>query len=396
MKIRNSKHGNWLNGNQSPVNNHQPCSAKGSADGELPITNYQSAQGGAQPKGLTLIELLISMAITTVIMLAIGSSMLIATRALPDADSPANAVITASEIAEQLAAELQFAVTFTERTATAVEFTVADRNGDETPEIIRYAWSGISGDPLTRQYNAGTIVKVLDSVQEFNLSYDTETISEQTTSKNESAETLLAEYNSLDVWYNPESQQNLWPGQYLMPSLPDDTISWKVTKVACNIAKSAKVDGEVSVELQLPTAQNVPDGVMLESWTLLESTLTADYERQEFAVSNVSGLSPDQGICLVFRWVAGNLACIIQGQNQNIKPENGNLVESTDQGASWSSYTNRTLLYALYGTVTTPGEPEIQETYYVRAVQIKIRKGNDQQSAVYTGTNVLNKPEVTP
>ena len=128
------------------------------------------------PKGLTLVELLVSIAITSVLMLAIGSVMLVATHAFPDVNGPANAIIVASEVAEQLATELQYAVSINSRSATMIEFTVADRDTDEVAETIRYEWSGTPGDPLTRQYNAGTAVNVLDSVQEFNLSYDLENI----------------------------------------------------------------------------------------------------------------------------------------------------------------------------------------------------------------------------
>jgi len=126
--------------------------------------------------GVTLIELLVSIAITTVLMLAIGTCLLIATQAMPNANGPANQIIVTSEVAKQLATELQHAVSINSRSATMIEFTVADRDADEVPEVIRYEWSGTPGDPLTRRYNGGSVIEVLDSVQEFNLSYDLETI----------------------------------------------------------------------------------------------------------------------------------------------------------------------------------------------------------------------------
>ena len=122
-------------------------------------------------RGHTLIEMLISVSIISIIMLGMGSVMLVAVRALPDAGSPANTIITASEAAEQLASELQFAITFSVRDTNTVEFTVADRSGDDVPETIRYAWSGIEGDPLTRQYNGGTVINVCEDVQLFELDF---------------------------------------------------------------------------------------------------------------------------------------------------------------------------------------------------------------------------------
>jgi hypothetical protein len=65
--------------------------------------------------------------------------------------------------------DLQTAKSFTERTATAVTFTVPDRDGDNIDETIRYAWAGTPGDPLTYQLNGGTATTLADDVQQFNL-----------------------------------------------------------------------------------------------------------------------------------------------------------------------------------------------------------------------------------
>ena len=59
-------------------------------------------------------------------------------------------------------------------------FTVADRTGDSAADTIRYAWSGVAGDPLTRQINAGTAVTVAANVQSLQLSYDSRSASGQT------------------------------------------------------------------------------------------------------------------------------------------------------------------------------------------------------------------------
>jgi len=358
-----------------------------------------SIVGTARPlgsRGFTLAELVLSLAIMSVLMTGLASAIIIASHALPKDDSPARAVVKAAEVADQSAEELRAALWIRERTATSVEFAVPDRDADGAAERIRYAWSGVAGEALTRQYNGGTVVDIADSVQEFDLGYDLKSVTEEYPGPPvEGEETLLADYDSLDVFNNPEIEENLWCGQYMMPSLPADTISWEVTKVAFNACRSGKDDGEVSVELQLPTAENVPGGVVLESWTLLESTLIGDFSTEEFAASNVSGLSPDQGICLVVGYVAGNApACMLQGQDQNNKPQIGNLVESTDQGASWSSYTNRTLLYALYGKVGTPGPDQTATRQYVTGVRIKLRTGSAPAARVISTAQTLNTPEL--
>ena len=72
------------------------------------------------------------------------------------------------------------------------------------------------------------------------------------------------------------------------------------------------------------------------------------------------------------------------------------LVKTTNRGASWSSLSGQSLLFSVYGTVTTTGTPQIQNTYYLNAVEIRLRAGNDGQSLVQTAVRILNRPEVSP
>lgn len=345
--------------------------------------------------GFTLAELLVSIAVTMVIAVGIGSSMLIASRAMPDADNPASAAITAVEAAEQLTAELQYAISINNRSTTMIEFTVADRNGDEVDEMIRYEWSGTPGDSLTRQYNGGAVVNLLEDVHQFDLSYDLQTISEEIPQGNESGETLLKRFSGDWNFKSYPIKDSEWYGQYFLPSLPGDAISWKVTRVRFKATIDGDTDGECKVQLQLPTLGDLPSGVVLEEKTLLESTLTWFYTTQEFSFSSVSGLSPQEGLCLVFKWISNGTACKILGQDEDVHTSNIRLSKSTNRGASWSTLSDESLLFWIYGTVTTSGEPLIENTYYLKTVGITLRIGSDEQTTVYTATKTLNKPEVT-
>lgn len=345
--------------------------------------------------GFTLVELLISVALTMIIAIGIGSSMLIASRAMPDADNPANATIAAGEAAEQLTAELQYAISINAYSATMIEFTVVDRNADEVDETIRYEWSGAPGDELTRQYNGGTAVTFLEDVHSFDLSYDLQTISEEIPQGNESGETLLKRFSGDEDFKSYPIKDSEWYGQYFLPSLPGDAVSWKVTRIRFMAKKDGETDGVCKVQLQLPTLGDFPSGVVLEEKTLLESTLTWFYTTQEFTFSSVSGLSPQEGLCLVFKWISNGTACEILGQDEDVHTSNIRLSKSTNRGASWSTLYDESLLFRIYGTVTTSGEPLIENTYYLKTVGITLRTGSDEQTTVYTATKTLNKPEVT-
>ena len=99
--------------------------------------------------GFTLIELVVSLAITSILMVAIGSAIVLAGGAIPRTNDPMIPTDDAYDVGNDMAAELEFATAFSERSVWAVEFFVPSRDGDNTPERIRYEWSGTAGDPLT-------------------------------------------------------------------------------------------------------------------------------------------------------------------------------------------------------------------------------------------------------
>ncbi len=342
------------------------------------------------------------MAVTSILMLGVGSAMLIAGRALPDAHSPAVESVAGADAIEPIVAELQYAVAINQRSARMIEFTVADRNGDGAPEVIRYEWSGTAGAPLTRKYNAGAAVNVLSHLREFSLSYDLQTISTEIPQGNESAETLLIGYNSSEHYANYSIKQGDTQGElyseYVRPVLPATAVSWKVTRVRFYAMQSGTFNsGQTKVQLQTPTIGGLPSGVVLEEKTFQESTLwPLFYLTQEMTYTRVSGLSPQQGLYLVFRWASGSDgACKLLGQSEDVTAPNLALFKSLDKAVSWSPCAGESLLFSVYGTVTTTGTPQIQNTYYLNAVGIRLTTGTDAQATVQTSVRTINRPEVT-
>jgi len=122
-------------------------------------------------RGFTLAELVASMAILTILMGAMTSVIVVASHAIPDVEDPVQVKLATMDVVDQIGRELYYATSITEATATAITFTVPDRgHGAAGPETIRYAWSGTTGDPLTRQYNGGMAINISTGVQFFDLS----------------------------------------------------------------------------------------------------------------------------------------------------------------------------------------------------------------------------------
>lgn len=126
-------------------------------------------------RAFTLVEVMVSMVVVSIIMGAIASVMRLATTQLDATSSGMSNVSKATSLLQQITAEVALAKTVTERTATAITFTVPDRNADGQDETIRYSWTGTAGNPLTRTYN-GTSATIADNVYYFNATYLLKTV----------------------------------------------------------------------------------------------------------------------------------------------------------------------------------------------------------------------------
>jgi len=141
-----------------------------------PARDIFATPSRSRRRGYTLMEIVISIAIVTVIMGAMVSTMLIARRGMQISAVGTESVSAASGVVQQMTAELSLATSITEQTASALTFTVPDRNDDGQDETIRYSWSGTAGDPLTRQYNGGSVATIAQDVHYFNMDYLARTI----------------------------------------------------------------------------------------------------------------------------------------------------------------------------------------------------------------------------
>ncbi len=143
-----------------------------STRGALPTRlNDETARRG----GYSLIELVIGLAASVMLLGGMASAVAVSTRSLSLADTGSGARAISTDVQRDFLADLQRATGFTERTASAVTFTVPDRTGDGRPEKLRYAWAG-AGSPLTLQMNGGTVQNLATNVQQFQLSYRTKSI----------------------------------------------------------------------------------------------------------------------------------------------------------------------------------------------------------------------------
>ena len=317
-------------------------------------------------RGFTLIEVVMSLAIVGTLMVGMVSAMMITSRSIRTEDTPLSKASRSTKALDDVVADLNIALAFTERTDKAVTFTVPDRNGDGDCETIRYAWSGTVGDPLTREYNGADPVIVADDVHQFDLSYLVEMASGSSKvvppSAIESAEVELLSHDDGPggTMRTSPVNKNSWIGSYVAPTLPTNATSWKVSRVLVRASATGLPTGLVEVEVQTADADGLPTGTVLASRTVSEVTLSDSMLWVDLSFSGVSGLDPDDGLCVVLRYVSGVGDAARIEHEQDSAPATPGLVfmTSTDMGTTWTESASDQLRIYVYGTYTTLGAPK--------------------------------------
>ena len=356
----------------------------------MPVEPTRTAQRAA----FTLLELVMSLAVTTILLGGLTSAMLLATQAMPDDRRPAEATVAASETANRIVFELAYALSFPERSANVIAFTVADRNNDADPESIRHAWSGTPGDPLTYEYNGSAAVNLLASVREFNLTYDVEVVTEQNpgpTSVSAEQE-LMGYFSTKDLAEAHVHYNDRWWSQYFKPTLPADAITWTVTRVRFQ----AKQDNEAvltRVGLRRPLPDHTPTNNIVDETILWPASLSSEYQWVNLSFSKATDLAPRKGLCLTFTNDAFRPARL-RYQNKNVTLDNAAFSQGSPEWGTPDS--SKALLFNIYGTVSTLGDPITTTRYFLNRVDVSIDLQADDAARVDAACTILNAPEVSP
>ncbi len=343
--------------------------------------------------GHTLIELAISLTIVSILLLAIGSAIMLAARAIPSPGDPASTAAGAARAADEIAADLAFALSFAERSASAVEFTVADRAGAAAPETIRYAWSGTPGDPLTRQYSGGAPAAILDDVRQFALAWDQATVAEPSWSPVvESAETVLSSRDPAVTERRLDITAGTGTGQLVAPGLPPEALCWKVNRAMIRARSHSSNDGRIRAQLRLPASGALPSSAVLADQLLLEGDMSGSYNWEETAFG-LADLPPGQALCLVYIGESGSDTL---AQVPYDLAGVGGRTTTADGGASWTSNGSETLVHYVYGTATSFGPASTVTRTYLTGARITLRAGDDTAAPASCGTLLLHVTEVGP
>jgi hypothetical protein len=160
-----------------------------------------------------------------------------------------------------------------------------------------------------------------------------------------------------------------WWAQYFKPVLPDDAVSWSVTRVQF-MAREDNDPVPTFVQLREAAPNLAPTNTIFAHAVLESTELTGTFAWIEKKFANTKGLAPTSGICLAF--VNNN------GKSAQLRYREKNVVLAgtrlSEAAPDWELQDpDQALLFYVYGKVTAPDPtaktwgPESPEQSNVRA-----------------------------
>jgi prepilin-type N-terminal cleavage/methylation domain-containing protein len=376
-------------------------------------------------RGFTLVELVLSLGIIGVLTVAIGSAIVMAAQAIPTGKLPTDNAVLAAAALDQMQRDLSTAISFSERTATAATFTVADRTGDNQPETIRYALlsdskgvlgNGASGT-LWRTIN-GVTAPIVSNASAVALAYETESSTSGTTTYSlvNSGEQELASFTG---WSGISASSNSftvtdrdWIGQIVRPTIPANAVNLRITKVKLKLKGGGLLSlfsGSVNVGIhgrEGTDADPRPDLARIgTSSTRSTGLLALAYEWTDFTFSDVAFTTVPDTLSIMIKGTSSGGSGNVNYLESGSATSNGHFMRWNDDSGDtddWepgsgahNKYDTCFYVYGTYDTLQAQTTTTIRTV--LRAVSARVQVGRGSAASSASGRiRTLNNPQVSP
>ena len=360
---------------------------------------------GRLGRAFTLMELTVSLAISALLMAALGSAVAIAAAALPDADAPRSRVLDASRAIHRLSEDLQNAVYVLDTTPSAPVVGIPDRNKDGAPDTLALVWSGVRGDPIQVVENGATPETALSSAAAFSASFRTfpqdlttggaTQLSENQTLADYSTAPTSEDYVSLDeniIWF-----------QVIRPTLPAEVERWYVEEIDVFGRRVGNNKGDIRAQIRSVAPDGSPTDTVLGDVTVKQTQLGEGADSMlKIKFSSDTALDSTQAVGLV-------LAAEIDAPAGRLLIENGtgsglwtadasggslSAMLDGDQTPPWSEAAGQQLLYTLIGRYETQSEGITITRRFVSSVGIDMAATGDPDVSLASTVDMLNRPQI--
>jgi len=360
-------------------------------------------------RALSLVEVAVSVAVASVLVVSIGSVIVLSSKALPENSQITRTAMSAGAVTDQLSEELRYAIAFSEMTPTAVTFVVPDRTGDAAADTIRYS---LDSGVLNRKVNAGSPVPVVDRVSDFKLSYTkrkvTQTSNAATTVS--SGEVLFARFTGPGSLLSNPTNQMLVTGSAWIAigfsidevSIPASATKVRITRATFRGRKPPSGAADVTATIHHPQSAGsaIPATAAVGSpGTFSAASAAGTFGWVEIPFPNVAFDGPVNDLVLLlkgtgsgggqFQYMSDTLALL----DSRSMRWTGNSGGTWQPGASLlGAYDMFFHVYGSYESTTVAATST--DTYYLTNVDVNLQTGATDSSRIQSAARVLNEPGV--
>lgn len=344
--------------------------------------------------GYTLIELLVSSAAATMLMVGMASAMFIATKAMSPQPEHLS-VLQGAETSIILADDLQSAVHITAQSDAMVEFALQDRTGDGAFETIRYAFDS-DANALIRADGGQTGTLAAD-LKSFSLSPIHRQVTEMLGGVvSASSDTMLSGVTSGDnlrTWY---VSPYFSPGQFLDIAHPANTVAWSISEVTLLLRRRSwyAYGEQLIVQIREATGDGLPTSRVFGEARIDMSSLTTSWQWKSLSISGAERMLRTQKVCIVvladdsYFGESGRVGYSTSG----FTPA-GHMVGSLFYDSDWRSWSGRSLYFTVSGTRFTLDDTSHEVSRnYITGYDIAIA-ADGATSPVRRRVRLMNTPE---
>ncbi|HZW11468.1 MAG TPA: prepilin-type N-terminal cleavage/methylation domain-containing protein [Phycisphaerales bacterium] len=288
----------------------------------------------------TLVELIISLSIAAVVLMAVASLLGLSTKAIPAEDGVQVTSIQGAEFVSKFAADAAIAHEVTETGARAVTFVIPDQDGDASPDTVRYVWSGVVGSALERLVNGSDRLEIVESVSAFDLEYAFDDVPAyaELTKRTDAASTLQTSIVSVATSREVGSTRC---GQVFAPTLPSGVIAWTLDELKLSLGPNGAATTTVVVEIRGVDSNNLPTGAVYSRSTVSEGSLGLLGLLPAVRTFTLSGIvvPASEKLCVVVSCTGGDVRASLGTAAGLGWPATAPFLTSTDGGATWNKGT---------------------------------------------------------
>ena len=377
----------------------------------------------AAARGFTLAEALVSLGILSVLLIGMQSAILLAGKAMPDANPLSARVASGRRAQDALASDLTYATNIISKSAADITFEVADRDGDAKPEVIRFYWTG-AGSPLIRVYN-GVESVVAKDVQDFQLTYATRSVSKSetvTTEVEDSTDKVVGSFTA----YPSTAGTVTTSGFEVAPSagLLSEKKGWaaeyfKLSGVPSGASKVRFTKVEVWLKAYVGSLSDPTAAVFTAGGSSSAPTVGAQgggagtLSRAGLSTTGFNPVSATLPSGATSTGLAGGFYAVVKGHDlltpsayvryytpAKAVADTPHMEWTTNGGSTWqpgsANWNAQDMTFRVYGRyITSATVTTTTTTYYLTSVAMTLNASKESNARVDTAVQVLNEPQVS-